>query len=67
MKGTPKVIYNRKIERNMAKKALGKNKIRRMWRKAQIEKYGISKWCYMYNKCNSNNKTNYITPREAIL
>lgn len=61
----PRLVLNRKIARNMAKKSIDSNKIQRIWRDFQIERYGISKWCYMYNKCNRNNKTNYITPKDA--
>ena len=63
--GMPRMVLTRKIARNMAKKAIGNNRIQRIWRDFQIERYGISKWCYMFNKCNRNNKTNYITPKEA--
>lgn len=62
----PRMVLTRKIARNMAKKSVGSNKIRRTWRKFQIERYGVKEWCKMYNKCNCNSKKSYITPREAM-
>lgn len=64
--GLPRMILTRKIARNMAKKSQGNNRIRRKWRKFQIERYGASEWCRNYNKCNCNNKSNYITPESAL-
>ena len=63
--GMPRIIFTRSIARNAAKKSQGSNRIRSKWRNFQIEKYGISKWCRMYNKSNCNSKTNYLTPEDA--
>ncbi len=59
-------VYCRKIERNKIKQKNGCNQIKLTWRALQIKRYGISKWCYMFNKSNRNNKSNYITPKEAM-
>jgi len=64
--GEPRMILTRKIARNMAKKSQGNNRIRRKWRKFQIERYGISYWCRMYNRCNCNTKNYYVTPENAL-
>lgn len=60
------MIFNRKIARSIFKSAMKTNRIRRAWRKLQIDKYGISTWCRMYNHSVCNNKTNYITPENAM-
>ncbi len=56
----------RKINRNKLKHAQGNNKIRRNWREFQISKYGIKRWCKMYNATtNIKDKGNRITPTIA--
>lgn len=64
--GEPRIIVTRKIARNALKKVNGNNKIRRSWREYQIENYGVSKWCRMYNKSCCNNKVAYVTPQDAM-
>jgi len=56
----------RKINRNKLKNAQKNNKIRRNWREFQINKYGIKRWCKMYNATtNIKDKGNRITPTIA--
>ena len=56
----------RKINRNKLKHAQGNNKIRRNWREFQISKYGITRWCKIYNATtNIKDKGNRITPEIA--
>ena len=59
-------VLNRKILRNIVKNNKEEVSIQYKWRKFQIGKYGVSKWCYMFNKNNRNNKTNFITPEDAM-
>ncbi len=57
----------RKINRNKLKKAQGNNKIRISWREYQINKYGIRKWCKLYNKSQKvRNKEERVTPQTAF-
>lgn len=56
----------RHIKRNMFKKLQGSNRIRRRWRKAQIQKFGLKKWCQIYNRSNVNNKAYAVTPEDAL-
>lgn len=53
----------RKIERNKLKFEQKNNKIRKAWRTNQIHKYGLKKYCLLWNK--SHKKTNKITPKAA--
>ena len=56
----------RKINRNKLKKSQGNNKIRGVWREYQISKYGIRRWCRMFNaSTNIKDKGNRITPKTA--
>ena len=49
----------RKIQRNKLKNMQGNNKIKQEWRKKQIKKYGIIKWCIIYNQSQKmTNKAN---------
>lgn len=58
--------FERKVNRNKLKKAQGNNKIQKAWRYYQIKKYGIGKWCKMYNKSkNIKNKEERVTPETA--
>lgn len=52
----------RKIERNILKSQIGSNKIRRAWRRKQINKYGIEGWLRRYRACVGR-----LTKREAYL
>ena len=59
---------DRKVNRNKLKKAQGNNKIKMSWREFQISKYGIFKWCKMYNNSQKlSNKENKVTPETAFL
>lgn len=56
----------RKINRNKLKKAQGNNKIKNNWKSYQINKYGIIKWCKLYNSTtNIKDKGNIVTPKTA--
>ncbi|MBQ8299486.1 MAG: hypothetical protein IJX99_06455 [Clostridia bacterium] len=56
----------RSIKRNIIKKAQGNNRIRKRWRIAQIKKFGLEKWCKIYNKCNRKSRANYLEPEDAL-
>lgn len=60
-----KPIYNRKIVRNMIKNIKNEYPFRFNWRTFQIKKYGIVKWCKMYNQSKYKIKASYITPDNA--
>lgn len=56
----------RQIERNKLKAKQQNNKIRKVWRTHQIDKYSIQGYCKMYNK-NNPKKLDKLTPKEAYL
>lgn len=56
----------RQIERNELKAKQQNNKIRKVWRTHQIDKYSIQGYCKMYNK-NNPKKLDKLTPKEAYL
>lgn len=56
----------RQIERNKLKQKQQNNKIRKVWRTHQIDKYSIQGYCKMYNK-NNPKKLDKLTPKEAYL
>lgn len=39
--------YNRKIARNKLKNGIGSNKIRKAWRRSQINRYGLKQYIAM--------------------
>ena len=47
----------RKIERNKLKHDQKNNKIQKVWRRKQVEKYGLQGYIDLYNK-NCKNKIN---------
>jgi len=56
----------RKVNRNKLKQSQKNNKINKNWRIYQINKYGIKKWCDMYNKSkNIKSNADKITPKTA--
>lgn len=58
--------FERKVNRNKLKKAQQNNKIQQAWRYYQIKKYGIKKWCDMFNASkNIKNKSERVTPKTA--
>lgn len=57
----------RKINRNKLKNAQQNNKINNNWREYQISKYGINKWCKIYNDSQKvKNKANKATKGTAF-
>ena len=53
----------------MFKKSQGNNKIRRIWRKFQIKRFGVKRWCQMFNRCNRNQncKAEWVKAEDANL
>ena len=47
----------RAIRRNIVKRKVGSNKIRRVWRNMQIKKFGWLEWLLMYKKCKARSMT----------
>ena len=60
------MLYDRKILRNALKKKQGNNHIREIWRRMQIKKYGVNRWCFLYNESQNKGKENRITPKTAF-
>lgn len=56
----------RQIERNKLKSKQQNNKIRKVWRTHQIDKYSIQGYCKMYNK-NNPKKLDKLTLKETYL
>lgn len=56
----------RTIQRNKIKNEQQNNKIRKVWRIFQVEKYGIQDYCDMYNK-NNKNKINKLKPVDVYM
>lgn len=58
---------SRVVNRNKLKRSQKNNKIQKAWRYYQIKKYGIHKWCKMYNDSkNIKNKEERVTPNTAF-
>jgi hypothetical protein len=49
--GQARMVYIRKIARNILKAKQGSNKIRNLWRSFQIKRYGIKAWLTRYLAC----------------
>jgi hypothetical protein len=46
-----RVVYTRKIARNILKAKQGSNKIRNLWRSFQIKRYGFKVWLKKFLEC----------------